>query len=76
MRNNYSGIPVIARARDLEASGRLIQAGATRALPELMETSLHLATDTLRMVGVPVDNLDLLLADARRRDYELVDPGH
>jgi glutathione-regulated potassium-efflux system ancillary protein KefC len=76
MRNNYSGIPVIARARDLEASGRLIQAGTTRALPELMETSLHLATDTLRMVGVPVDNLDLLLADARRRDYELVDPGH
>jgi glutathione-regulated potassium-efflux system protein KefB len=76
MKNYYSGIPVIARARDLEASGRLIQAGATRALPELMETSLRLANDTLRIVGVPVDDLDLLLSDARRRDYELVDPGH
>jgi glutathione-regulated potassium-efflux system protein KefB len=75
MRNNYSGIPVIARARDLEASGKLIEAGATRAFPELMETSLRLATDTLRMVGVPVDNIDLILSDARRRDYELVDPG-
>lgn len=75
MRNNYPGIPVIARARDLEASGKLVEAGATRAFPELMETSLRLATDTLRMVGVPVDNVDLLLSDARRRDYELVNPG-
>lgn len=75
IKNNYTGIPVIARARDLEASGRLIQAGAARALPELLETSLRLATDTLRMVGMPVDDLDLLLSDARKRDYELVDPG-
>jgi glutathione-regulated potassium-efflux system ancillary protein KefC len=75
IRNNYSEIPVIARASDLEASGKLIQAGATRAFPELVETSLRLATDTLRMVGVPVDNIDLLLSDVRRKDYELVDPG-
>jgi glutathione-regulated potassium-efflux system ancillary protein KefC len=75
VRNNYSGIPVIARARDLEASGRLIQAGATLALPEAVESSLRLANDTLRMVGVPVDNIDLLISDARRRDYKLVDPG-
>ena len=75
VRNYYPGIPVIARARDLEASGRLIQAGATLALPEAVEISLRLAKDTLRMVGVPVDNIDLLLSDARRRDYELVDPG-
>jgi len=75
IKNNYPGIPVIARARDLEASGKLIQAGATLAFPELMETSLRLATDALRMVGVPVDNVDLLLSDARRRDYELVNPG-
>ena len=75
-RNNYPGIPVIARARDLEASGRLLQAGATLALPEAMESSLRLAADTLRMVGVPVDNIDLLLSDVRKRDYELVDPRH
>jgi glutathione-regulated potassium-efflux system protein KefB len=75
VRNNYPGIPVIARARDLEASGRLIQAGATLAQPEAVESSLRLANDTLRMVGVPVDNIDLLLCDARRRDYKLVDSG-
>jgi len=75
MRNNYPGIPVIARARDLEASGKLIRAGATLAFPELMETSLRIASDALRMVGVPVGNVDVLLSDARRRDYELVNPG-
>ena len=74
VRNNYPGIPIIARARDLEASGRLIQAGATLALPEAIETSLRLAADTLRMVGMPTDNVNLLLTDARKKDYELVDP--
>jgi len=73
VRNNYPGVPVIARARDLEASGRLVQAGATLALPEAVESSLRLATDTLRMVGVPVDNVDLLLSDVRKKDYKLVD---
>jgi len=72
VRNNYPGVPVIARARDLEASGRLLQAGATVALPEALESSLRLAADTLRMVGVPLDNIDLLLSGVRRCDYEQV----
>ncbi len=72
VRNNYPGIPVIARARDLETSGRLLQAGATLAQPETLESSLRLAADTLRMVGVPVDNIDLLLSGVRRCDYESV----
>ena len=75
VKNYYPGIPILARARDLEASGRLIRAGATRALPEAVETSLRLATDTLRMVGVPVDNVDLLLAGVRNKNYELVNTG-
>jgi glutathione-regulated potassium-efflux system ancillary protein KefC len=75
VKNYYPGIPILARARDLEASGRLIQAGATRALPEAVETSLRLATDTLRMVGVSVDNVDLLLAGVRNKNYELVNTG-
>ncbi len=71
---NYPAIPIIARARDLEASGRLVQAGATLALPEAMESSLRLATDTLRMVGVETDNVDLLVTGVRKKNYELVDP--
>lgn len=74
IRNGYHGIPVLARARDLEASGRLCRAGATRALPEALESSLRLAADTLRMVGVPVENVDLLLSGIRKTDYQLVCP--
>ena len=74
IRNGYHGVPVLARARDLEASGRLCQAGATRALPEALESSLRLAADTLRMVGVPIENIDLLLSGIRRTDYQLVCP--
>ena len=73
VKNYYPGIPMLVRARDLEASGRLIQAGATRALPEAVEASLHLATETLSMVGVPIDNVDLLLTGVRNKNYELVD---
>jgi glutathione-regulated potassium-efflux system ancillary protein KefC len=72
VRHNYPEIPVIARARDLEASGRLLQAGATLALPEALESSLRLAADTLRMAGVPVDDIDRLLSGVRSCDYEPV----
>jgi glutathione-regulated potassium-efflux system ancillary protein KefC len=74
VRNGYPGVPILARARDLEASGRLCQAGATQALPEALESSLRLAADTLRMVGVPVENIDLLLSGVRRTDYQLICP--
>lgn len=74
IRNNYPGIPVIARARDIEASGRLIQAGATIARPEMVESSLRLANEALKLVGLPAESIDLLLSDVRSKDYELVDP--
>lgn len=74
IRNDYPAVPVLARARDLEASGRLCRAGATRALPEALESSLRLAADALRMVGVAGEDVDLLLSGVRRTDYQLVCP--
>jgi glutathione-regulated potassium-efflux system protein KefB len=74
VRNNYPGVRIIARARDLEASGRLISAGATLALPEAIESSLRLAADTLKMIGIPVNNIDLLVSGVRKSDYKLVSP--
>jgi len=73
IRNNYPGISIIARARDLESSSRLVQAGATRALPEALESSLRLAHDALTMIGVPVDNADNILSDVRKKNYKLID---
>jgi glutathione-regulated potassium-efflux system ancillary protein KefC len=72
LRNSFPQVPIIARARDLEACGRLTQSGVTLAYPEAVESSLRLAAEAMQMLGVPVDNVDLLLQGARRRNYALV----
>ena len=74
LRNSYPRVPVIARARDLESSGRLLQAGATLVFPEAVESGLSLAANALQMAGVPVENVDLLLRGIRAKNYDLVRP--
>ena len=61
LRSSWPELPVIARARDLEASGRLLEAGATQAYPEAVESSLRLAGNTLQMIGFPGGDVDLAL---------------
>ena len=72
LRSVYPNLPIIARARDLEACGQLLQAGATEAYPEAIESSLRLAAIALQMLGVPEDNVDLLLNNIRFGNYSLV----
>jgi len=72
LRNSYPQVPVIARARDLEASAHLLRAGATQAFPEAIEASLRLGAEALQMVGAPSDNVDLLMQGVRNGGYELV----
>jgi voltage-gated potassium channel Kch len=72
LRSRYPRLPVIARARDLEASGRLLDAGATQAHPEAIEASLRLGAAALQMVGASADHVDLLLQGVRDRGYDLV----
>ena len=72
LRAHYPSLPIIARARDLEQSARLIAAGATRAYPEAIEASLRLGATALSLVGAAPDNVDLLIQDVRDSDYRLV----
>ena len=72
MRNAYPQVPIIARARDLEASSHLLEAGATHAFPEAIEASLRLGAKALQLVGAPADGVELLLESVRDRGYELV----
>ena len=65
-------VPVIARARDLESSSRLIEAGATHALPETIEASLHLGATALEMLRVPADNIEQMIQEVRDWRYEPV----
>ena len=75
LRNLYPQIPIIVRARDLVASGQLLQAGATEAYPEAVEASLRLGAKALQMVGAPEENVELMLQGVRQRGYELVRDG-
>ena len=65
-------LQVIARARDLEASGRLLGAGVTQAYPEAIEASLRLGAMALQMVGASTEHVDVLLQGIRDRGYDLV----
>ncbi|MCU7906390.1 MAG: cation:proton antiporter [Candidatus Thiodiazotropha sp. (ex Epidulcina cf. delphinae)] len=72
VRNAYPHVPVISRARDLEACGHLLNAGASHAFPEALESSLRLGAIALQMIDVPKDNVDLLLQGVRQDNYTLV----
>jgi glutathione-regulated potassium-efflux system ancillary protein KefC len=63
---------IVARARDLATSSALIQAGANRAFPELVEASLRLAAEALESLGVAGEDTELLVRGVRRTDYALV----
>lgn len=68
----YPHVQVIARARDLEACGNLIRAGATRAYPEAIESSLRLGAEALEMLGISTDEVDSLLKGVRGQNYAQV----
>ncbi|MET0120884.1 MAG: cation:proton antiporter [Candidatus Thiodiazotropha sp. 6PLUC9] len=72
IRNTYSHVPVISRARDLEACGHQVSAGASHAFPEALEGSLRLGAIALQMIDVPKDSVDLLLNGVRQDNYTLV----
>jgi CPA2 family monovalent cation:H+ antiporter-2 len=72
VRNRCPQVPIIARARDLEASSILVEAGATHAYPEAIEASLRLGATALRMLRVPTNDIDLILQGVRDWDYQPV----
>jgi CPA2 family monovalent cation:H+ antiporter-2 len=65
-------VPVIARARDLATSSRLMEAGAVDAYPETIEASLRLGASALRMLQVAEDDIDAMLQDVRNWGYRPV----
>jgi glutathione-regulated potassium-efflux system protein KefB len=72
IRNTYPHIPIISRARDLEACGHQVSAGASHAFPEALEGSLRLGAIALEMIDVPKDSVDQLLKGVRQDNYTLV----
>lgn len=52
LRKEHPGLPIIARARDLNHAAGLYRAGATHAVPETLESSLQLSEAVLVDIGV------------------------
>ena len=65
-------VPVIARAKDLDASSRLLAAGATHAYPEAIEASLRLGAIAMKMLRIPASDIDLIVQGVRDWDYKSV----
>jgi len=65
-------VPVIARARNLDESSQLVEAGATHAYPETIEASLRLGATALQMLQVPAEEIDQLVQGVRDWDYRPV----
>ena len=65
-------VPVVARARDLETSTRLLAAGAAQAYPETIESSLRLGTAALQMLDVAEQRIDEVVRGIRDWGYRPV----
>lgn len=76
VRARFAKVPIICRAHDLEASGKLLAAGATHAHPEAIESSLRLGALALQMIDIPEENVESLLQSVRKGNYELVTPDN
>lgn len=72
MRLHWPHVPIIARARDLQTSSALIEAGAIHAYPEAIESSLRLGATALRLLRIPTIDIDQMLQDIRDGDYQPV----
>ncbi|MDP2761427.1 MAG: cation:proton antiporter [Sideroxyarcus sp.] len=72
LRKTCPQVPVIARARDLESSSQLLDAGATHAYPEAIEASLRLGATAMQILRVPPDDIDQLVQGVRDWDYKPV----
>lgn len=69
LRHLMPGIPILARARDVSQCEKLVIAGATRAVPELVEGSLQLGGVLLQTMGKSADEVNESLEQFRRETY-------
>jgi CPA2 family monovalent cation:H+ antiporter-2 len=69
LRRVRPALPIIARARDLADCERLVEAGATIAIPEVVEGSLQLGGVLLRQLGDSPDRVDQILEQFRQETY-------
>ncbi|WP_288127569.1 monovalent cation:proton antiporter family protein [Thiomonas sp.] len=72
VREHAPRVPVVVRTRDDSALDELRAAGAAEVVPEILEGSLMLASQTMAVVGVPLPRVLTRLRAARAERYGLL----
>ncbi|WP_096084661.1 monovalent cation:proton antiporter-2 (CPA2) family protein [Agaribacterium haliotis] len=70
IRSEWPDLPVIVRARNDEHSAELFAAGASKVVPELLESSLQIAGHVLCAWNFSKDEAEACLELVRRHNYE------
>ena len=77
IREEYPGLPIIARARDTDHAARLYRAGVTDAVPEALEASLQLSEAVLVDIGVAMGPVIASIHEKRAvLRTQIMDEGH
>jgi CPA2 family monovalent cation:H+ antiporter-2 len=71
VRSARPGLPVVVRTIDDTDMERLKQAGAAEVIPEIMESSLMLASSTLMLLGTPLNRVLRRIRQTRTERYAL-----
>ena len=65
-------IPIVARSRDDHDMERLINSGAAEVVPEMLETSIMLASHTLTLIGTPITRVIRRVREIRNQRYGMM----
>ncbi|MCL7463285.1 monovalent cation:proton antiporter family protein [Pseudomonas sp. NW5] len=66
------GVPILVRTRDDAHLAELQAAGATEVIPEVLESSLMLASHALVLLGLPEQQAQAHVDEVRRNRYHLL----
>jgi CPA2 family monovalent cation:H+ antiporter-2 len=66
VRRAWPDIPVIVRAHDAATAAEYLECGASEAVPETLEASLHLGGRVLARLGAPADVVGRRIDEARQ----------
>jgi len=73
VRRIAKNVKIFARAKNLAESKILAGEGAKLALPETIESSFLLATEVMRVISVGQPEIDKVLNDLRKNNYETME---
>jgi len=74
-RRAWPWLPIFARARDVPHASLLVASGATRVVPETVESSLQLAARVLEGLGVPDEAIGQAVEEQRALELGVIARG-